>query len=216
MDLEQALPICQMMANVYAKKLKTLDAAELYSVCIAKLPHVLGKLDKHNNPKAYVRTSMAGYMLNYYRDHCIGMSVPRKFKDTYMWFNKLKKRYPYLDDDQVLEHMPGVTDKLLQDSLQALAINYCRLDAYDNHERKTANYDTYCETAEWLLALFTELDDKELAMAQTYWALNSRAEREEAAMEHGWSLAEMQFVALRAKAKAIKLSKHQPPILEFD
>lgn len=94
--------VCNKLIPSLARRGGT-SASDIESYLIEKLgSNVWPKLNTtlpYNVQVAYIRTSLSGYVRNYYRDIARQISLPRSYHDTYLAITSLLKKKPWLKDD---------------------------------------------------------------------------------------------------------------------
>ncbi len=104
--------IMESIASSMSNKTK-LPKDDFISVCNSKLELVLSKVDKKKNPKAFIRTSLNGYCLNYLRDRSRNVKLPRSIVTAY---TKTRK-YHNWDKNRYCPHFSQLQKEVLKEAV---------------------------------------------------------------------------------------------------
>lgn len=138
--IKEAYSIINFLANTFAAK-TSVSADTFTSVMNSKLPLVLSKIDNTRNPKAFIKKSLRGYVLNYLRDGSRLIKIPREISYKSQKMNK----YPGIYGTYKPEYNPDMSDlemanikKHVKDSSYGKELN--RYTMYDTESLEDYSY----------------------------------------------------------------------------
>jgi RNA polymerase sigma factor (sigma-70 family) len=129
--LKEGITLVNQVTKNFCFKYRVKDREELCSFLLEKLIRVIDNYDESKgNFKVFAVRSLYGYSLNFLRDNCRIIKVPRKHLDVYLMYNRLKKQHSGLTLQAAADKL-GIKLSVLEKALEAASLTFCEIS--DHH-----------------------------------------------------------------------------------